>query len=86
MVSCTPSRQPMSTLCAEVQQCSTTWCTAKQTMCFLKAESEIVSITPVAHWALYVELQAEMQKIMEDRNNEIKKRIMWFMTMKCNLE
>lgn len=56
----------MSTLCAEVQQYRTTQCIAKQTICFSKAASEIVSITPGAHWASYLELQAKMQKILED--------------------
>lgn len=68
VVSGTPNWQPMSTLRAEAQQYRTTQCTAKQTICFSKAASEIVSITPVAHWASYLELQAKMQKILEDEN------------------
>lgn len=62
----------MSTLCAEVQQYGTAWCTAKQTIYFLKAAGETVPITPVAHWALYLESQAKMEKILEDGNNNKK--------------
>lgn len=77
MVSHPPSRQPMSTLSAEVQQHRTAPCTAKQTMCFSKAASEIASITPVAHWALYLKLQATLQKILKDGNNNNKNNMVY---------
>lgn len=60
------------------------WYIAKHTIFFLKAVGELVSIFPVAHWALHLALQVKIQKMLKGGNKKKKKKR--FMTMKYNLE
>jgi len=60
----------------------TTWYIDKHTISLLKAVGEIVSVVPVACWALHVALQANIQKMLEggNKNNNM------IYTMKYNLK
>lgn len=59
------------------------WYIAKHTIFFLKAVAEMVSIVPVACWALHLALQVKIQKTLKGGNKKKKK---WFMTVEYNLE
>lgn len=85
MVSGTPNWQPMSTLCAEVQQYRTTQCTAKQTMFFKGSKWNCLHYP----WGTLGFIPGITGKNAENIGRFFfffKQRIILFMTMKRNLE
>lgn len=53
------------------------WYIAKHTVSFLKAVGELVSIVPVARWALHLALQVKIQKMLKGGNKKNEKKMVY---------